>query len=358
MRRSHVCFALILVIAAGMSSLWAQGNPEIYEIEGFPPEVQAAIEQRDRALRQAPKEVDGNPFQYVFTILTRWAPTGQNATPVITVAFKGGDDLLRRDIANTASEWSNYGGVKFDFVDPATGRYREWSSIDTQYRGDIRVSFDQSGFWSVVGNESIDRNLVPPGKASMNFAKFDENRPTNWKTVVRHEFGHAIGLQHEHQSPNGGCGSDFRWNDDPGYTPSTDSHGQYRPDQNGKRPGLYTVLGGPLNNWPKSVVDFNLKPLDNSSRAYDAGTFDEKSIMKYYFPAWMFVQGTESHCYGPENFGISPDDRVAIAKWYPQSPQAWSSILATRRRFLTALVQANFSTQQKQQYVHQLEQMK
>jgi hypothetical protein len=79
----------------------------------------------------------------------------------------------------------------------------------------------------------------------MNFGGFAVSLPQDWAATVLHEFGHALGLQHEHQHPVGGCDLDFRWEDDPGYTPTFDGFGQFITDSNGKPPSVYTVLGGP-----------------------------------------------------------------------------------------------------------------
>ena len=56
--------------------------------------------------------------------------------------------------------------------------------------------------WSKVGT---DANSVPPNQPTMNFT-FGENYPLDFQRyLVIHEFGHVLGLQHEHQR------SDF-WN--------------------------------------------------------------------------------------------------------------------------------------------------
>jgi hypothetical protein len=49
---------------------------------------------------------------------------------------------------------------------------------------------------------------------------------------VLHEFGHALGLIHEHQNPVGG----IQWN----------------------KPAVYADLGGPPNFWGKATVDNNM----------------------------------------------------------------------------------------------------
>jgi hypothetical protein len=143
-----------------------------------------------------------------------------------------------------------------------------------------------------------------------------------------HEFGHAIGFEHEHQNALVPC--DFRFEDEPGYVPTTDSFGQFMPDPHGKRPGLYTLLGGPPNNWPKAVVDFNLRPLPDSS-AYLTGTFDKDSIMKYFFPEWMFIAGASSSCFSSEeNLTLSAGDKQGAAKLYPREQQAINATNAVK----------------------------
>jgi hypothetical protein len=134
---------------------------------------------------------------------------------------------------------------------------------------------------------------------------------------VLHEFGHAMGLQHEHQTPNGGCESEFLWQDEAQYQPTRDVYQQFVPDRNGKRPGLYTVLGGPPNNWDRSIVDHNIRQFPDS-RAFYATPFDSQSIMKYEFPAWQFVRGEASHCFSRRNETLSSGDRTGIAAAYPR----------------------------------------
>jgi hypothetical protein len=54
---------------------------------------------------------------------------------------------------------------------------------------------------------------------------------------VLHEFGHALGLVHEHQHPAGG----IQWN----------------------RPQVLRDLSGPPNNWPLDVIEQNVfKPFE------------------------------------------------------------------------------------------------
>ena len=48
----------------------------------------------------------------------------------------------------------------------------------------------------------------------MNLGGFTEELPDDWEATVLHEFGHAIGFLHEHQSLNSTCEEEFRWDNE------------------------------------------------------------------------------------------------------------------------------------------------
>ena len=122
---------------------------------------------------------------------------------VITVALNGGSDGLYRLIEQTAGEWIALGGqLSFSFKD-GTGQYRRWSPNDKSPAANIRVAFDNTGYWSLLG---VLAKNVDPGDATMNFdgfpndlAKYFNGQNTaEWRTsyahaTILHEFGHAIG---------------------------------------------------------------------------------------------------------------------------------------------------------------------
>jgi hypothetical protein len=316
-------------------------------MEGYPTKLQARLEQRQRTFRNLAQSPTGHAPRFIINLSKRWQP-GQT----LRVAFRGGDDALRKDIADTVADWTKYANLKLDFVDPATGNARTWSKSDTQFVAEIRVSFDQSGYYSLVGNDSTNPLVTKAGEESLNLEGFDRQRPSDWKAVALHEFGHAIGFEHEHQSPVATC--DFRFDDDPGYVATTDQFGQYIPDSQGKRPGLYTLLGGPPNNWPQAVVDFNLKQLPES-HAYAVGSFDKDSIMKYFFEDWMFSSGTQSPCYtSSENRMLSSGDKEGAAKVYPRSPELIKASAELRAKALGEIMKIKNLPAATQQHLQQL----
>lgn len=306
-------------------------------LEAFPEKVQIRLEARARDNRRLPARVRvrDRPLEFVLTTLKRWEP-GQT----LKIAFRGGTTDLHGKIANAAAEWTQYGNIKLDFGhDAKTENYRAWDSSDSSYAGEIRISFDYAGYWSLVGTDSNDPSIVGPGDSSMNFSGFDERLPSSWKATVLHEFGHALGFQHEHQHPSQGCDTEFRWEDDSGYIPTVDEFGQYTSDSSGRSPGIYTVLSGAPNFWPQSKVDHNLRQL-RDSHAYETSEFDANSIMKYYFPAWMFTGGTESHCYtGASNALLSQGDKGGAGRAYPRSEQETKQVDQRKSAFLGELLE-------------------
>lgn len=68
---------------------------------------------------------------------------------------------------------------------------------------EIRIAFMVGrGSWSYLGKQCLD---VPKDRPTMNFGWIDESSSTETvQEVVLHEFGHALGLIHEHQNPKNG----------------------------------------------------------------------------------------------------------------------------------------------------------
>ena len=335
---SRLATLMLLPTLAGTAGHFAQAQAPADEapistLEAYPSEIEARLHQRWQtldatatpSLNQAPGDI--------ISLTRRWQ-TGQT----ITIAFRGGDKTLHKQIADTVTEWTQYANLKFDFgQDSASGQYRHWTPTDTAFAADIRVSFDHKGYYSLVGTDSKDPLITAPREESLNLNRFDTNLPADWKTTALHEFGHAIGFEHEHQNINITC--DFRFDDDLGYVPTKNSFGQPINDPTGKRPGLYVVLGGPPNNWYKAQVDFNLRPLPVSSAFdFEAGPFDSKSIMIYSFNKSMFISGDQSPCYvDPPNLVISAQDKVGAGKVYPRAPAEVAAVRDRHAKLLERL---------------------
>ncbi len=296
-------------------------SDDAFVLEALPDSILAALEVRDQWFAGLPPPADGG-LEFVAADLQAWR-RGQT----IRVAFLGGDKALHRDIANATQQISDACNLKFDFgLDESTGEYRRWSEADTEYAAEIRVSFDRGGYWSLVGTDSIDRNIVDPLRGvggapntrSLNLGGFDVSRPSTWLGTTRHEFMHAVAFHHEHQNVRGPCQNEFRWEDDPGYTPTRDSRGVFVADGQGRRPGIYTYLAGPPNRWSRGKVDHNLRTTNDPE--LEVGPFDDASVMLYRFPA-LFYKSQPSPC-APSGDGqeLSEQDRRGLVVLYGDNP--------------------------------------
>lgn len=306
-------------------------------IEALPDDVRATLEVRDEWRRRV--AADGHGLEFIVTDLARWRPGS-----TVRVAFLGGSAALHRDIAAATRQLTDAGNLDLDFgVDPATGEHRRWTEQDTSYAAEIRVGFDQPGFFSLVGTDSTDPAVGPrtglvggrPHQRSLNLGGFVEQRPTRWEGVVRHEFLHALGFHHAHQNMRGPCEDEFRWEDDPGYVPTQDERGVFVVDAAGRRPGIYTFLAGAPNFWPRAKVDHNLR----TGNPHDVvlGPFDPKSVMLYQFSS-LFYKTSPSPC-APTGNGIdlSEEDRRGLRLLYPEVAEALAGIASGAKVALSRL---------------------
>lgn len=209
-------------------------------------------------------------------------------TPRITVCFLDGTQEGQSRVAGVAREWSQGTGVVFDFGAAGSPRL-----CDAQRPSDIRVSFGPGGYWSYVG--TIAREIAPE-RPTLNLEGLSHPGDlTDYEhSVVLHEFGHALGFEHEHQSPKSGCQEQFNW------------------------PYLYNSMG-----WDPEKVRFNMARFDQSSsmNGLESTAFDRSSVMLYSLNPEAFLQPGLASCYIPTaNTRLSPVDISAARYLYPPIP--------------------------------------
>jgi hypothetical protein len=144
---------------------------------------------------------------------------------------------------------------KWDITDPSI----------TQENSDVRIMFvKELGAWSMVGTECFK---IPKNEATMCLGWIDSDSDYDDKIykgtgiVVLHEFGHMLGMIHEHSRED----ATIKWNEE----------------------FVIQTLGGPPNNWSLEDVKtqmFNTVKLNQ----FNGSKYDPNSAMHYFFPNNFF----------------------------------------------------------------------
>lgn len=213
---------------------------------------------------------------------TKFWPVGYQ----FKVGFIGGSTQQKDLVKSTCTEWEKYGNYKFSF--PASGPY------------DIRISFNPNGgAWSYVG---IDCKNISQSSPTMNLGWIASD-------AYLHEFGHTLGLLHEHQSPD----QPIKWNE----------------------AQVIKDLQGPPNNWTVDMIKFNVLnpyPLPNVITT----ALDKTSIMMYPIPSTWTLDGFST----PGGKVISSVDKAFIGARYPFSqPPTTGSVTLRKGQVDTLLIQ-------------------
>ena len=142
---------------------------------------------------------------------TATARCGAANYPKIRVCFLEGSQALREVVTNVAKEWqAEDNSVRLDFGKPGK---RRTCQPENGKEMQIRVSFSQDGYWSQLGQNAVV--FVDQKEPSLNLGGFMNVSPDQLSDyeigTIRHEFGHALGIEHEHQNPKGGCDNEYNW---------------------------------------------------------------------------------------------------------------------------------------------------
>jgi serralysin len=216
------------------------------------------------AKQKAITENAANRSAFEATLLRsrRWQP-GRT----LHVAFLEGSLILQQKVALHAQEWCRYANITLLF--------------DNHPEAEIRITFQpEIGTWSNIGTDAL---VVLPDQPTMNYSELTATSPgEDFSYYVLHEFGHALGLVHEHQGPEAG----IQWNK--------------------------AAVKKYYAEFSEEELETNIfQHYTRSQTQYSA--FDPYSIMLYHIPKGLTLNGLET----PVNRTLSATDIQYIQKWYP-----------------------------------------
>ncbi|EFQ63492.1 hypothetical protein PFWH6_3173 [Pseudomonas fluorescens WH6] len=190
----------------------------------------------------------------------------------LTIGFMDTEDFVKKFIKKHIKTFAPLVNLKFKFVDAADA--------------DIRISTkkDIEGDWSSLGTDALK---VPKHKPTMhlNIHTSEDILAMN----ILHEFGHALGLEHEHQHPDRTV--DFN------------------------TPKVYTRYKEAFGLDKKTIFRNILQKHDHDKTIYSA--YDPKSIMHYNLSSEiLWNQETTGY-----NATLSKEDKAFLKSLYPPAPQ-------------------------------------
>ncbi|MEY2486449.1 MAG: serralysin [Verrucomicrobiota bacterium] len=196
----------------------------------------------------------------------RW-PDGSQ----LHVAFLNDPYGLKNQVLSIANEWHTRGHANITFAESDVAH------------SNVRVTFTGTGYWSLIGTQANQEG----GRPTLCLGFTSSPASTQLRRTVLHEFGHSLGLIHEHQQPV----SSIHW----------DAQACYR------------YYEGPPNCWTKQMVDSNVLHHYPENPAIFHTGFDEYSIMEYPVDPNL----TTDHKGIDWNNDLSSLDRQFIATVYP-----------------------------------------
>jgi hypothetical protein len=198
-------------------------------------------------------------------------------------------NFLREQVKAIAPTWSQYANVEFDFVDGWT------PDITINFNPDPAQKWVYGTYFSYLGTDS--RNFSRSGRPSMCliFNPARGNDQPEFQRVILHEFGHALGLIHEHMRPD----RPIRWDLDAVWR----EYSRIWPDWN-------TIVQQVVREYGSMAGE---RPV------IDKTEFDPQSIMMYPFKQGLAYYADGTPFVSDWNRQLTQNDIDLISRSYPKN---------------------------------------
>ncbi|KAF8526972.1 hypothetical protein BU17DRAFT_40150 [Hysterangium stoloniferum] len=208
-------------------------------------------------------------------------------------------------LAKTSLLWPNGSTINYFFLDGTDHQRAKFNQVVHQWEpyanivsqlaadagsSDVRISFNsESGSWSYVGI-GVKKKAKDVATMNLGWIRDTEDLSDDEHGVILHEWGHTLGLMHEHQSP---------------------LRGQKLTLDEAKVYAYYMRTQG----WSKATVKSQIIDVYNQQDVSNYSDVDLKSIMMYFMPWQLNLQHIEVGI----NNQLSDMDKAYMTINYPRS---------------------------------------
>jgi hypothetical protein len=249
-------------------------NPQ-NSIENLPKSGEAGkrVQQAMSAFGQEQFSRGTPPARQLEGIVNRLKLWGPKQTVTWGFVMRPPDSRIGAACEQAVEQWQTITGLTFS---------RQASATNAQ----IRVSFqDRVGHYSLIGTDSAVPSFSPNRSRQRESLNIDPGNAAEYLRVALHEFGHAIGMVHEHQHSRS-----IQW------------------DRNKVITHFWLTQG-----WDAAKTQFNVIDRVNGPEYELTDRRDPKSIMHYWFPRSLH---TSSDVPETPNDRISEDDEAFVRRMY------------------------------------------
>lgn len=209
----------------------------------------------------------------------------------LRIKFLNGDTVIQEKTKEYINDWIQYTNLTIQFV-PSS----EFAEIIIAFNWD-----NDTTSWSQLGRYSV--HYYSQDKPSMNIAWINSDvSSSTFRRTILHEFGHALGLQHEHLSPD----AQINWN----------------------KPYVYNYFKS--THTPQQIDDNYFNVVNKNDNNYT--NYDPYSIMHYSIPSLFTLDGYSVS----GSTDLSLNDIFYIRRLYPKSSKLYPNQILKNGESITS----------------------